>query len=190
MKLSALSLGFCSVLLVLSSCNQDIKEARMKRIDSLGIHLNYVEESLAEMDSAMVQNRMHDIDRTVLWIAENITDTLRGKSGITFGDYGRTKKYLDQAAMRYHDVRKELVVSKLQLQHLRRDVQENFYSDEEFGGYFRTESEAISRLVNANDELRQKYEMSNERYERFKPGVNHMVDSIKAIIYGTTPVGQ
>ena len=164
----------------LSSCNSGVKKERNQRIDSLGIHLNYVEETLAQLDSVLIENRLVD----------NVTDTLNRKAGIAVGDFIRSGKFLDQAKSRYHEVSKELRFSKKQLETLRADVKKNFYSEEEFRGYFNTEAQSISKLVSATDELKEKYEKSNEFFARQKPLVKEAVDSVKAIIYGAEPVSR
>ena len=174
----------------LSSCNSGVKKERNQRIDSLGIHLNYVEETLAQLDSVLIEIRLVDINQTSSWLSDNVTDTLYRKAGIAAGDFIRSGKFLDQAKSRYHEVSKELRFSKKQLETLRADVKKNFYSEEEFRGYFNTEAQSISKLVSATDELKEKYEKSNEFFARQKPLVKEAVDSVKAIIYGAEPVSR
>ena len=85
-------------------------------------------------------------------------------------------------------VKTELKYSEKQLQKLRTDVENSFYSDEEFEGYFKTEAQAIEKLVNASDELAATYESVNAQYDYTKPKVDAIVDSIKAIIYSPEPI--
>lgn len=88
-----------------------------------------------------------------------------------------------QALARYGEVSRELQYSQKQLENLRKDVKESFYSEEEFAGYFKTEARSIGNLVNATDELKEKYASSNGRYAALKPVLNEIVDSIKSVIY-------
>jgi uncharacterized coiled-coil DUF342 family protein len=186
MKSFSFLIAVIFVGITFTSCNQQVKEDRLKRIDSLGVHLNYIAETLEEMDSIMLVNRINDIRVSSGWIIDNITDTLDQRPGLIFGDFVRSKKYLEQAVTRYDEVRKELNYSRRQLETLRTDVKENFFSEEEFKGYFNTESASIERLIHATDELKSKYETSNERYTSLKPKMNHILDSIKAVIYAPT----
>ena len=188
MKPIAFILTLLAMATSLVSCNEQVKEERIQRIDSLGIHLNYVDESLQDMDSVLLVNRTTEIDNTSSWVYDNITDTLDRVPGLTFGDYMRTKKYLGQSLERYDQVQRELRYSSKQLKSLREDVLNSFYSEEEFSGYFNTEAQSVKRLVDATDELKEKYQMSNDRYTKFKPKVNAIVDSIKAVIYDSKPV--
>jgi len=177
-----------AMVLVSVSCNTQVKEERLKRIDSLGIHLNYVQEAANEIDSMTLINRVQDIDRTSSWIYDNITDTLDRVPGLILGDYMRTKKYLGQSLERYNQVNNELRYSRKQLDNLRKDVKGSFYSEEEFNGYFNTESSSIANLVSATDELKDKFEMSDSRYRELKPKMTAVVDSIKSIIYADEPI--
>lgn len=173
---------------MLGSCNQAIKEERLKRVDSLSNELERSAELFAKVDSVLIMNRLADIDRTGLWIYDNATDTLDRDIGIVFGDFMRTKKYYNQCMTRYVDVRSELDYSSEQLDALRLDVKNNFYSEQEFKGFFNAEAESMAKLVSATYELEEKYLTTNDRYAKFKPVVNSMVDSIKAIIYAPEPV--
>lgn len=188
MRIGTLLLVCISIGASLLSCNQQVKEERLKRIDSLGIHLNYVSESLSEIDSALLTNRINDIERTSTWIYDNVTDTLDRSPGLAFGDFIRSKKYLNQSVGRFGEVSSELRYSEKQLENLRRDIKENFYSDEEFEGYFKTESRSIANLVGAVDELKNKYVSSNDQYMRLKPRITKIVDSIKSVIYASEPI--
>lgn len=188
-KLLFLFVAFCS-LLTSTSCDQQLRKKRLARIDSLESHLNGVQDVLNNVDSVLLENRIRDIDQTSNWVYDNITDTLSAKPGLLFGDYMRSKKYLGQALTRYKDVRNELIYSKKQINTLRTDVQNGFYSQEEFKAYFDVEATSISKLNEAADELQSNYEMSTERYQKFKPGVNQLVDSIKSVIYAREPISK
>lgn len=173
-----------------TSCNMQVKKERLARIDSLAVHLNYVREQLQSVDSIMIVNRTRDIGQTSAWVYENITDTLASKEGISFGDYMRVKKYYGKALGRYSEVSKELRYSEDQLKTLREDVSNNFYSEEEFNGYFNTEATSIKSLVRACDELMEIYASSNNKYERSKTEVVKMIDSVKSIIYASEPIAK
>lgn len=190
MKTIAAILFVPALLLSITSCNSTVKKERLQRIDSLGIHLNYVEETLSQLDSVLIDNRITDINQTSSWLLDNATDTLNRKSGIAIGDYLRSAKYLGQAKARYAEVSKELRYSKKQLDMLRADVKGSFYSAEEFRGYFNTEAQSIAKLISATDELKEKYQTSNEFFENNKPLAKQAIDSIKAIIYGSEPVSK
>ena len=176
----ALFITLLSVSLI--GCNSQVKKGRMQKIDSLGIHLNYVHEVLDGIDSQLIQNRIVEINQTSAWVWDNVTDTLDREPGMAFGDYMRTGKYWRQSADRCRMVSKEYRFSVAQLKTLKEDVQHSFYSDEEFKGYFHTESQSIASLVKASDELVEKYQMSTSRHERFKPRVEQIVDSIKSVV--------
>lgn len=177
-------------LIASTSCNQAVKQERVTRIDSLGVHLNYVGEVLNDVDSQMIWNRISDVDQTSAWVYDNVTDTLERKAGLTFGDFVRSKKYLTQALTRYGEVGRELRYSERQLATLRKDVENSFYSEEEFAGYFRAESRSVAKLVEATDELKTKYELSDEKYVRLKPQVKAIVDSIQSVIYANEPISR
>ena len=91
---------------------------------------------------------------------------------------------------RVNDALALLRFSKKQLETLRNDVKNSFYSEEEFSGYFNTESQSIAKLVDATDELKSKYEMSDTRFTKFKPLAKGIIDSIKTVIYGSEPVSK
>jgi len=173
-----------------TSCNQQVKEERIKRIDSLGVHLNYVNESLEQIDSVLLSNRIADIERNGDWLYENITDTLKREPGLAFADFLRSKKYFNRTLSRYNEVKAELAYSEAQLATLRNDVQNSFYSDEEFAGYFGTESASVSELVNTADNLTSSYESTNAQFDQLKPRITEIVDSIKTIIYDDMPLVQ
>ena len=190
MKPIAVILYITILAISFTSCNSGVKKERNERIDSLGIHLNYVEETLSQLDSVLIENRLADIKETSLWLADNVTDTLNKKAGLAVSDFMRSRKFIGQAQSRYHEVSKELRYSKKQLESLRADVKNSFFSDEEFRGYFKTESQSIAKLVSATDELKEKYEMSNGFFAKQKPVVKEAIDSIKSIIYGSEPVSR
>lgn len=173
-----------------TSCNQKIKNERLARIDSLGIHLNHVREVVESVDSTMMENRIAEIGRTSSWVFDNVTDTLDRIPGLAIGDFFRARKFFGKALDRFRNVKKELHYSEKQLVHLRTDVTKNFYSEEEFDGYFSTEAQAIKRLTEAADELQANYESVNAQYQRVKPVVTHTIDSIKSVIYGSEPLVQ
>jgi hypothetical protein len=91
----------------LSSCNNKVKEERGKRIDSLGIHLNHVEDVLKTVDTIALTNWNSQIGQVESWLWDNVEDTLDLKSGIVIGDFLRTKKYIGKVESRYRDVKKE-----------------------------------------------------------------------------------
>ncbi|MBT3648271.1 MAG: hypothetical protein HN542_08540 [Flavobacteriales bacterium] len=188
MKAIAYISGILAISLLATSCDRKVKEERLQRIDSLEIHLQNSSEVLGQLDSMLIVNRLADIDRTGLWIYDNVTDTLERQPGIAFGDFMRTKKYYNQALTRYVSVSTEISYSEVQLQSLRSDVKNSFYSEQEFKGFFNAEAASIAKVVEATYELEEKYEFSNDRYAKFKPVVNSMVDSIKAIIYAPESV--
>ena len=176
------------LVLVISGCDNEIKNERLARIDSLGTHLNYVRETVSSIDPDLIDKRISELTRTGNWVLDNITDTLAPKPGIRFGDYLRCKKFYDKASTRYDQVNRELQFSEQQLTTLRNDVKNSFYSDEDFEGYFNTESEAIRKLVEATEELNDVYLGVNKQYEFTKPRADQIVDSIKAIIYSPEPI--
>jgi peptidoglycan hydrolase CwlO-like protein len=175
-------------LVSLSACNRQVKKERIQRIDSLGVHLNYVGERLQELDEQLLENRRSEIDHLSSWVWDNVEDTLPKKQGLAFGDLMRSTKYLKKTQSQYKEVADEYNYSQEQLKTLRKDVENSFYSEEEFNGYFRTEARSIDALVKASDELKTNYEYSNERYEKYKPTVDALVDSIKAVIYSDEPI--
>lgn len=180
--LSALS------LITFSSCNMQVKKERLEKIDSLGVHLNYVGEQLQSLDEQLLENRRSEIDHLSTWVWDNVEDTLPKKQGLAFGDLMRTTKYIKKAQSQYNEVSDEYNYSQEQLKTLRKDVENSFYSEEEFKGYFQTEARSIDALVKASDELKSNYDYSNSRYEKYKPTVDGLVDSIKAVIYSDEPV--
>lgn len=173
-----------------TSCNQKVKNERLARIDSLGIFLNHVNEVISTVDSNLIENRMAEIDRTADWVFDNVTDTLKRVPGLAMGDYFRSRKFFGKAKDRYNNVKRELQYSEQQLASLRRDVTENFYSEEEFSGYFNSEAEAIEKLTAAADELQSSYESVNTQYQRVKPIVTETIDSIKSVIYASEPIAR
>ncbi|MEZ4720449.1 MAG: hypothetical protein R2813_01065 [Flavobacteriales bacterium] len=172
----------------LTSCNQEIKEERLKRIDSLGTHLNHVSEVIASVDSAMIQSRLDEMDRNANWLNDNINGEIKLPTAIKFGDYMRCQKFYGKALNRYRKVKSELQYSEKQMETLRKDVKNSFYSDEEFEGYFRTEAEAIKSLIEATDELEGSYDAVNEQYMKTKPAATSILDSIKSVIYSSEPL--
>jgi hypothetical protein len=171
----------------LSSCNNKVKEERGKRIDSLGIHLNHVEDVLKTVDTIALTNWNSQIGQVESWLWDNVEDTLDLKSGIVIGDFLRTKKYIGKVESRYRDVKKETKYASKQLASLREDVKNNFYSEEEFKGYFGTESAAIDELVKAGDQLEVANGSLVERYKLIYPEATQIIDSIKTVIYGDKP---
>jgi len=188
MKLAFTALFIALSVITMTSCDSAIKNQRLKRIDSLGTYLNHVNEVTSNVDSALIEKRINNLSSTGDWVLANITDTLDPKPGITFGDHLRCKKFYDKSRLRLMQVKTELKYSEKQLQKLRTDVENSFYSDEEFEGYFKTEAQAIEKLVNASDELAATYESVNAQYDYTKPKVDAIVDSIKAIIYSPEPI--
>lgn len=183
-----LTLYFLALLpLCFTSCNQKTKTERLKRIDSLGVFLNHVGEVVAAFDSAEVTSRVQEIDKNSLWVFDNVTDTLDSKPGIAFGDYIRTKKFFGKAMDRYRVVKRELAFSTAQLANLREDVENGFYTNEEFRGHFKSEAESVAKLTAAADELTSKYETADGQYQRVKPQVASLLDSIKSVIYASKP---
>ena len=177
----------CS-LIATTSCNNDIKESRLRQIDSLGTHLNHVREVVGAVDSQMIVNRIQQMEETGSWVLDNLTDTLDPESGIILGDHLRCQKFYKKAILRYGQVKSELEFSEKQLATLRTDVKNSFYSEEEFTGYFKAEAESLDRLVKATDELEGTYESVNVSFERTKPGVTSLLDSIKSVIYSSEPI--
>ena len=60
-------------------------------------------------------------------------------------------------------------------------MENSFYSEEEFAGYFKTEASSIKSLVDATDELQSKYQLSDERYTKLKPQVNAVKKNLRFI---------
>lgn len=171
----------------LSSCNNKVKEERGKRIDSLGIHLNHVEDVLKTVDTVALVNWKSKISQTETWLWDNVEDTLDAQPGLIIGDFLRTKKFIGKVESRYKDVRKEASYASKQLATLREDVKNNFYSEEEFRGYFSTESAAIDELVKAGDQLEVANNSLVERYQLIYPRATHIMDSIKTVLYDDKP---
>lgn len=175
-------------LFVFSSCNMQVKKERIEKIDSLGVHLNYVQEQIDQVDPDLVEQRISEINHLSTWVWDNVKDTLPKTQGLAFGDLMRTTKYLKKTQSYYMEVSQEYSYSQDQLSSLRKDVENSFYSEEEFKGYFKTEARSIAALVEATDKLVSSYESSNGRYQTYKPTVDGMVDSIKAVIYSDEPI--
>lgn len=176
-----------SLMLALSSCNNQVEKERLSKIDSLGTHLNHVREVVTAVDSALIVRRLDEMNHTGEWLLDNLTDTLDRQTGLVVGDYLRCQKFYRKSMDRYKLVRNELEYSEKQLQNLRTDVKNSFYSEEEFKGYFETEATSVERLVNATDELEGTYEAVNQQYQKFKPSVTEILDSIKSVIYSSEP---
>jgi len=171
----------------LSSCSSKVKEERLTRIDSLGIHLNHVQDVLKSVDSVALENWSSEISRNEVWVWDNLTDTLEPQPGIIAGDYFRTKKFTGKVLGRYGQVKKEVGYAQTQLATLREDVKNSFYSEEEFHAFFNAEAEAMDKLVKAGDELESASGSVFERYKLIKPRFEHILDSIKTHIYGDKP---
>lgn len=179
-------IGILSILAIgmftMTGCNQDVKQQRLSKIDSLGTHLNYIREVVDNIDPQVIENRVAELNRTGEWFLENLNDTLSRRPGIQLGDHLRCIHYYDKAMNHYDKVKNELKYSEEQLQSLRNDVKENFYSEEEFEGYFETEAEAITRLSDATTDLERSLEGVNAQYKFSKEQVKVIRDSVEAHI--------
>jgi hypothetical protein len=187
MKQIAFIFSIIALAASLGSCNTKVKEERSQRIDSLGIHLNHVEEVLAQVDTVALRNWASTIKQTEIWLWDNIEDTLEARPGIVLGDFFRTNKFIGKVGSRYRDVKKEAAYSKTQIATLREDVKNNFYSEEEFRGYFSAEADAIAKLIEACDELENGNDLLQTRYKTIYPEATAVIDSIKAVIYDPKP---
>ncbi len=182
-----LLLSFCAGI-VLSSCNQQVKNERLKRIDSLETYIPAVEAILDQIDSAQIELQLNQISQTEDWLLDNVDDTIPKKPGMIVADYFRVAKYLGQSLGRYKSVQIEVAYTKKQIQSLREDVINSFYSDEEFEGYFSTEADAVAKLNDAAGELATKHESISEEHKKLQMASTQVMDSIKAVIYSDQPL--
>lgn len=176
-----------SLATLVVSCDTQVKEKRMARIDSLGIHLNHVEDVLAMVDTVALENWKSHISTEETWLWDNATDTLDPQPAILVGDLFRTKKYIGKVQARYSEVKKEAAYAKKQIATLREDVKNSFYSKEEFEGYFITEADAMEKLAKAADDLENANGSLVERYKKILPQATLVLDSIRNAVYDPTP---
>lgn len=176
------------IVISLSACNQQVKNERLARIDSLQRYLPAVQSVLNEIDSARLQVGLNQIQQRQDWIFENVQDTFTKGPGMIISDYIRMEKYLGQSLMRFNEVKNELKYTRSQLNDLRTDVEEASLSEEEFNGYFNTEAEAVAELNDAAGDLATKYESIITKFNKLDKASAQVVDSIKAVIYSDKPL--
>lgn len=175
---------------MLASCDARHKTERLAKIDKLGVELNRVAEFLNEVDSSSIALRIDDSEKNVNWIYENITDTLDRKNGIALGDYMGLNKTMRSTLMGYSQVKSEFRYSQNQVKSLRQDVENGFFTEEEFEKNFETEEEAVERLSEAVEQLENNMIKINSGYDRLNPIISAFVDSVKAVILSPKPVAK
>ena len=182
MRKIAFAYSILAIIVVLSSCNSEVKKERIQKIDSLGSLLNHVNEVVAGVDEAKIQSRLAEMNQMGNWFLDNVEDTLDPVSGIILGDYLRCKKFYNKAVTRLSQVNKELEYSEKQLSTLRSDVGNGLYDDSEFLIHFNSEAESTSKLIEATDELERTYVSVNAQFVKTKAPVVALKDSIQAVI--------
>ena len=174
----------------LISCDARHKSERLAKIEKLGVELNQVAEFLNEVDSASMAQKIQSSDAKVNWIYENITDTLDRKNGIALGDYMGLNKTMSSTLNGYSQVKREYKYSESQLKSLRKDVENGFFTEEEFEANFETEEEAAERLNEAIEQLEHNLAQINNGYDKLDPIVSSYVDSVKSIILSPKPIAK
>lgn len=168
---------------IMLSCNNEVKQARIGQIDSLQSYLPEVEAIIQRIDSTSIARRTTNIERNTDWVFENVDDTLGKKFGLSFGDYGRLMKLYSKMNANYRKLKDEYAYTEKQLNTLEKDVKNNFYSAEEFEGYFATEEEALLDLLGMANSVNDTYYHLNERYNKLHAEVDSFITATKEIIY-------
>lgn len=185
---TAISISAIATLFLAFSCNTRQLAEQSKEIDSLGVHLNRVSEIVEGFDSAKVDAQIKEIEQFGNWLFENVTDTLEPKNGLLLGDFMRSKKYMSKTMSSYQVIKRELAYSEKQLNSFRMDVSNGLIADEDYAKHFQTESSAIAALSEAAEQLESEFKSNQEQFAKRQPFVTAFVDSVKSVIYSSSPV--
>jgi hypothetical protein len=153
----------------LMACNSEVRQNRLKRIEALEHQLGEADAHLQTVDTAMAQKRLKEINAINEWVFEHQRDTLHKRVGLPLSDILRSKKYFERSIIQSKVAFGAVNTCRTQLSALRRDVENDFYTDDEFIGYYDTEAKAVAVAITEAGNLRRDMPRQRNTLTRISP---------------------
>ena len=170
---------FSLIVVIVSSCESNTKEIKLKRIDSLlniSINLNADIDSI-EFDSiSSYYNLMLSFNEILIEKLHGFPeDSLTKDKLMRFGSVEKGLKKLPKKLIKYQ---KEIEFSLNQLEALRKDVVLGFIEDEKFETYFDDEKKAINNISPEINKIIKLLNKHLDNYNVLLPDVKFYVISL------------
>ena len=176
------SLRYLFVLFTLASLiwscgNYEVKKMS-QQVDSLNIILLQAEDVLANLDTATAYMFMDEISKKLAYIQENTKDSLNKEETIFLSDVYVARKSIKKMMSNYIQIRGQMNYSKHQLENFATDVSNGLVHPEAFEIMHRSESHAMSQLIESVQGLKDWNRIAISNYKRLQQRLDEMKNAL------------
>ncbi len=188
MKTSFLALLFASTLLLVSGCgNGDAYKMEVGGLDSLQVQLDKAEQAFLSLDSSRASQTLSEVNKKLGRLNELITDTLSREEAQLLSSYRGIKKPLKEFTQKYSGTKKEITVTRKQLQDLRHDLSKGIMKKEDADFHFKKETGLATLLINSLKLSSDAVPVFLERFDLLNPKIDSLVQ-VKEQLLHPSPV--
>ncbi len=167
---------------VLFSCSNGKKEARLEKADSLLQVISVIDSTVAAYDTDTAQNRYSKMKEDIDFLGKYLTTLPEDRStGTSLSEYANSSKGFKRFFKDLGGIVTENALSKRQLENLKKDISDNAISDAETALYIVEEEKAVSQTFQKMKESVEKYNSLCKKTSGLKATVQLVIDSLKKV---------
>ncbi len=151
----------------MSGCGPSENDKLIAKIDSL-------KNVLSQKDSIFKTIRLEETYKIIEQTKKEVDyikshyDTLSKEQAMAVSDYYQSQRSLDKMLKNIEDIQKEILITQTQLDDLKVDVSNKLITLEEFYAYYNSEADAVKRVEESLENIRQWNETGLKRHKELR----------------------
>ena len=149
--------------------------AKVNTLDSLRIKLDSAEQKFLQLDSTAAVAALDTVNAKLGKLGRLIVDTLEKAEAFLISDYRAIKKPLKEFLLKSGGTKKEIGITRKQLQDLAHDLTKGIIKKEEAEINFKKESALAEMLINSITMTTEVVPIFLKRFELLNPRIDSLV---------------
>ncbi|MCC7302227.1 MAG: hypothetical protein IT233_06275 [Bacteroidia bacterium] len=175
MKTVLLSSLLIVTLFLMPSCGGDLYQTEIRTIDSLLTALDSAEKAFWTIDSAAARTAYADVNKDLGHLTNLIQDTLEKNEALLLSRYRGIRKPLREYLLKQTVMKKEITITRKQLEDLRHDLDKELLTKENAQLHFTKESGLARLLINSLYISTESVDIFLRRYAEVNPSIDSLV---------------
>lgn len=165
--------------LLIASCTNKEAALMISRVDSSYTTIKSSEVALLAIDTGEIKRMIRFNTESLDYIQNNFTDSATKEQAIFMSDIVAVKRSFNKLLRQYSDLLEDMIYAKAQLHDLKKDIENDLVTKEQFDSYFETEQKAILMFENSVKSVVSWKNTTTNRFNRMKPEIEQFVEEIE-----------
>lgn len=165
------------LLFTMISCQSETDKYRVSQIDTISYRMEEMARVYLEIDTA----KINDSYNTILYNIDKLNSLSEPDNRKLLIDYGSLKKGFKDFIKNRPLTIEELEVCRKQIEDLKNDASNSFYTDDEFKLYLKHEANASQSLRVQMSYYHTRINSQQSKFENLNPRIERLIDSLTLV---------